>query len=466
MLAAYDALRLAGVRTPLGTEEIGVALGVEEGIDGIKAQYYREILKDGPLGASPIVFPLTTPNTVAARISIALDLRGENVTMCGGTLSGAHALGRAMEALREPGGRRPCSPAVRRPWSGSSSTRSPSSAGPRVGRRAAAACLFLLRAPGSADAGSVAGQILGYSEAVGAHDVREAVEACLQDAALAPSQVRSVRVASALDPRVLVESVCGVGVDAPVRRSPSAWLAFRLVPSGRCGGHRTGSGRTAGADAGGGIGLPGGGRGCRRARGRMMTFHPDIYQLPASDIARIQDTLLRETIERAARTSPFYRERFSGGGPDPAAIRSRADLTRLPFTSKEDIQERTQDFWAAPREALTELVATTGTTGEPIYVAMTDRDLERLGENERRGFTWLGAKPGDRFHVAITLDNLFVAGLAYHLGLHRVGASGDACRCATGPAPSRPHETVAARRDCGRPLVAARPGQPGAQRRR
>jgi phenylacetate-CoA ligase len=155
----------------------------------------------------------------------------------------------------------------------------------------------------------------------------------------------------------------------------------------------------------------------------MLTFHPDIYHLPSADIARIQDTLLQETIERVARTSPFYRARFSGSGPDPAAIRSRDDLTRLPFTSKEDIQENNQALWAAPRETLTELVATTGTTGEPIYVAMTDRDLERLGENERRGFSWLGAKPGDRYHVAITLDNLFVAGVAYHLGLHRVGAT-------------------------------------------
>jgi phenylacetate-CoA ligase len=153
-----------------------------------------------------------------------------------------------------------------------------------------------------------------------------------------------------------------------------------------------------------------------------MAFQPDIYHLPPSDIARIQDALLQETIVRAARTSPFYRERFSGGTP-AAAIRSRDELTRLPFTSKEDIQARNLDFWAAPREALMEVVATTGTTGEPIYVAMTRQDLDRLGENERRGFSWLGAKPGDRFHVAITLDNLFVAGLAYHLGLHKVGAA-------------------------------------------
>lgn len=154
-----------------------------------------------------------------------------------------------------------------------------------------------------------------------------------------------------------------------------------------------------------------------------MRFLPDIYALPSSEITRIQEELLRETISRAAQTSPFYRQRFSGGEADAIGIQTMEDLPRLPLTSREDIQARNQDFWAAPVEQSTEIVATTGTTGEPIYVAMTDRDLERLGENERRGFSWLGAKAGDRFHIAITLDNLFVAGLAYHLGLHRLGAT-------------------------------------------
>lgn len=154
-----------------------------------------------------------------------------------------------------------------------------------------------------------------------------------------------------------------------------------------------------------------------------MRFVPDIYALAPSEITGIQDGLLRETISRAARTSPFYRERFSRGKADAAGVRTLADLTRLPLTSKEDIQGRNQDFWAAPRDQLKEVVATTGTTGEAIYVAMTNQDLERLGENERRGFSWLGAKPGDRFHIAVTLDNLFVAGLAYQLGLHKLGAT-------------------------------------------
>ena len=154
-----------------------------------------------------------------------------------------------------------------------------------------------------------------------------------------------------------------------------------------------------------------------------MPFRPDVYRLPASEIARVQGELLQETIRRTALTSPFYRDRFSASGVDPSSVKTLADLARLPLTSREDLQRRSRDAWAVPRERVAEIVATTGTTGEPLYVAMTRSDLERLGENERRGFVWLGARPGDRFHIAVTLDNLFVAGLAYHLGLARLGAS-------------------------------------------
>jgi phenylacetate-CoA ligase len=154
-----------------------------------------------------------------------------------------------------------------------------------------------------------------------------------------------------------------------------------------------------------------------------MALDPTIYGLDAAEIARVQSDLLRDTVLRLARTSSFYRKRWAAGRVDATAIRSVKDLAWLPLTSRADIQGRSSDFWAAPPERVVEIVATTGTTGDPIYVAMTAHDLERLAEGERRGFSWLGAKPGERFHIAITLDNLFIAGLAYHLGLQKVGAS-------------------------------------------
>ncbi|MEI8189676.1 MAG: AMP-binding protein [candidate division NC10 bacterium] len=152
-----------------------------------------------------------------------------------------------------------------------------------------------------------------------------------------------------------------------------------------------------------------------------MSFSPDVYRLSGGEIVRLQEGLLREMISHVAHASPFYVERFSRGKGKTAAIQTLEDLAHLPFTTREDIQERNEAFWAVPKDKLREIVATTGTTGEPIYVALTAQDLDRLGENERRGFSWLGAKHGERFHLAVTLDNLFVAGLAYHLGLQKLG---------------------------------------------
>jgi 3-oxoacyl-[acyl-carrier-protein] synthase II len=172
---------------------------------------------------------LTTPNTVAARISIALDLRGENVTVCGGALSGAHALGLAADALRA--GRTPAmlaggATSVQREFLDALAL----AGGPEGGLPGCAACLFVLRSPASAGVDAGVGQLLGYAQAVGRNDVREAVQACLQDADLAPTQVRSAHVASAHRAPGLVESLREVGVVAPVLRSPSAGLHSASFP--------------------------------------------------------------------------------------------------------------------------------------------------------------------------------------------------------------------------------------------
>jgi phenylacetate-CoA ligase len=150
-----------------------------------------------------------------------------------------------------------------------------------------------------------------------------------------------------------------------------------------------------------------------------VIFHPDIYERPAAEIARIQDRLLAETVDRAISCSPYYGERLAGIG----AVRTAADLASLPTTAKEALQARSGDFCAVPAREIIELVSTTGTTGAPVFVPMTRNDVERLSENERRGFSWLGAAPGMRFHLAATMDNLFVAGLAYHEGIRKAGAT-------------------------------------------
>jgi hypothetical protein len=228
-LAAYDALSLAGIAPPVGGDGIGIALGVEEGIDGIKARYYQGVLEDGPLGASPMAFPLTAPNTVAARISILFDLRGESLTVCGGSLSGAQAIGLAMEALRE--GR--CGAVLA---GGATSVEQEfldalSRIGrPDGGRPRSGACLFLLEPEASPGEKSGMTELLGYAEGFGRDEIRDAVQACLEDAGLFPEQIGSVRVASGQTSRFLPEALRRVRVTGSIVPSPAADLYSASFP--------------------------------------------------------------------------------------------------------------------------------------------------------------------------------------------------------------------------------------------
>lgn len=72
-------LRDAGIPIPAGTEDIALYLGIDNAIEDIKNEFWGNIVKDGILGASPLLFPFTSPNALAAQATIVLDLRGESV---------------------------------------------------------------------------------------------------------------------------------------------------------------------------------------------------------------------------------------------------------------------------------------------------------------------------------------------------------------------------------------------------
>lgn len=149
-----------------------------------------------------------------------------------------------------------------------------------------------------------------------------------------------------------------------------------------------------------------------------MKLTADIDALTLTAVSRRQSELLRKTVEYAAARSPFYKNRLSNG----PVITCIEDIQTIPFTSKTDIQENNAAFLCVEPEDIAEVVATTGTTGTHVYIWLTARDLARLAENERRCFVNAGVTTSDVFLLAVTLDNLFIAGLAYYSGLRRLGA--------------------------------------------
>lgn len=68
-------------------------------------------------------------------------------------------------------------------------------------------------------------------------------------------------------------------------------------------------------------------------------------------------------------------------------------------------------------------ITTSGTLGDPVTFGCTDADLERLAYNEMKSFSCAGLKPGNIVQLMTTLDKRFMAGLAYFLGVRKLGAS-------------------------------------------
>lgn len=154
----------------------------------------------------------------------------------------------------------------------------------------------------------------------------------------------------------------------------------------------------------------------------MKAFH-GIDKLSMNAIQKIQDELLSDTIRYAYEMSVYYRRIFDECGLSPTDISAVEFLGKFPFTEKCDISKNNWAFLTVHREDIAEIVSTTGTTGDPVFIALTVHDIERLTYNEEMSFRSTGAGKGNLFHIAVTCDNLFIAGIAYYRGLIRLGAS-------------------------------------------
>lgn len=149
----------------------------------------------------------------------------------------------------------------------------------------------------------------------------------------------------------------------------------------------------------------------------------DIEFATAEEIASYQDALLQRAVRYMADNSAYYKRLFCENNIDPHSIRSVSDLVRVPFTEKKDLQLYNDDFLCVPKHKIVDYITTSGTLGEPVTFGCTDADLERLAFNEAKSFSCAGVAPGNIVQLMTTLDKRFMAGLAYFLGIRRLGAS-------------------------------------------
>jgi len=143
----------------------------------------------------------------------------------------------------------------------------------------------------------------------------------------------------------------------------------------------------------------------------------------SESINRLQLDDLKKIVAYCGKKSPYYKRIIEETGFDWNDVNSFEDFRKLPFTSKEDLQQFNEDFLCVDRDKIADYSSTSGTLGEPIFIAMTSSDLERLAINESNTFENAGLSSKDTIQLMTTIDRRFMAGLAYYLGAQKMGTS-------------------------------------------
>lgn len=148
---------------------------------------------------------------------------------------------------------------------------------------------------------------------------------------------------------------------------------------------------------------------------------PDIEKESLQTIKKFQEQKLSALLHYVNEHSAYYKSVFNKHNINIENIRTIEDLQQLPVTTKEDLQKHNDNFVCVPANKILDYASTSGTLGEPVTFGLTDKDLDRLAYNEAISFACAGVREGDLVQLMVTIDRRFMAGLAYLLGLRKLG---------------------------------------------
>lgn len=154
-----------------------------------------------------------------------------------------------------------------------------------------------------------------------------------------------------------------------------------------------------------------------------MYYQPDIETMSREDLEALQLERLQALVKRVYEKIPFYKESFDKAGISPEDIKSLADLTKLPFTVKQDMRDAYPfGLFAVPRKEVVRVHCSSGTTGTATVVGYTQKDLENWGDCFARALYGAGCGPDSTLQIAYGYG-LFTGGLGAHNGGERAGCT-------------------------------------------
>ena len=154
-----------------------------------------------------------------------------------------------------------------------------------------------------------------------------------------------------------------------------------------------------------------------------MYYQPEIETMSREDLQALQLERLQALVKRVYEKIPFYKETFDKAGVNPADIKSLSDLTKLPFTVKQDMRDAYPfGLFAVPRKDVVRVHCSSGTTGTATVVGYTQNDLDNWGDCFARALYGAGCGPDSALQIAYGYG-LFTGGLGAHYGGERAGCT-------------------------------------------
>jgi phenylacetate-CoA ligase len=142
----------------------------------------------------------------------------------------------------------------------------------------------------------------------------------------------------------------------------------------------------------------------------------------ADELAALQLQGLQWTVDHAYRGSDHYRAKLDQAGVGPADIKSLDDLSRLPFTTADDLKAGYPfPLRAVPLEEVVRIHASSGTTGKRKVLCYTAKDIDDWADMFARCYQTAGLTPADRVQIAVGYG-VWTAGVGFQLGCERFGA--------------------------------------------
>lgn len=145
--------------------------------------------------------------------------------------------------------------------------------------------------------------------------------------------------------------------------------------------------------------------------------------LPTIDIQKqetIQNELLQKQLVYVYQHSPFYRTIMEELNILPSQIQNIHDLSKFPVTEKEHLQLHWKQMIACKQYEIADFSTTSGTSGVPVTVPISQSDMERLALNESISLQRMNVNSEDIIQLCTATDRSFMAGLAYMLGARKL----------------------------------------------